>query len=247
MSVRVMTLVWAIDLPDSEKIVLLALADCANDEGHCWPSMRTLAKKCSKTDRTVQAAIKALVDSGHLTRREVPGKGCNYTVHPRNSFTPETASPPKQVRDTPEAASDKPSKNHQSNSKTRGTRLPEDWEPAALTESLAAISLADAAKELERFRDWAAAAPGEKGVKLDWDATWRNWLRKAMEEGRVKVVANGKAAAPVAVDADAMSRKAEFFRRIGKDDDAAEYDRRADKMRKGGTASIGSLVQGLSP
>ena len=110
MSVRVMTAVWDIRLPDSEKIVLLALADCANDEGHCWPSMATLAKKCSKSDRTVQAAIKALCDAGHLTRTEVLGKGCNYTVHPRSDFTPEATSPPKRLHHTPEAASDKPSR-----------------------------------------------------------------------------------------------------------------------------------------
>jgi hypothetical protein len=84
--------------------VLLALADCANDEGGCWPSMKTLADKCSKTDRTVQAAIKSLVSKGHLTRKETPGKGCHYFVHP----TPEAASPrkdfaPKKVRATPEA------------------------------------------------------------------------------------------------------------------------------------------------
>lgn len=84
MSVRVMTAVWGIDLADSEKLVLLALADCANDEGHCWPSMASLAKKCSKSDRTVQKAIQALVSAGHLTRNEVAGKGCNYTVHPRS-------------------------------------------------------------------------------------------------------------------------------------------------------------------
>lgn len=114
-----MTAVWALALPDSEKIVLLALADCANDEGHCWPGMASLVRKCSKTDRTIQTAIKSLCDAGHLTRREVPGKGCNYTVHPRSDFTPEAASPrngcatpPKPVRGTPEAASGKPSKNH---------------------------------------------------------------------------------------------------------------------------------------
>lgn len=115
-----MTLVWALELADSEKLVLLALADCANDEGHCWPSMASLAKKCSKSDRTVQSAIKKLEDAGHLTRREVTGRGCNYTIHPRKDFTPEAASPrkdftppPKGLRETPEAASDKPSKNHQ--------------------------------------------------------------------------------------------------------------------------------------
>lgn len=118
-----MTAVWDIPLPDSEKIVLLALADCANDEGHCWPSMATLARKCSKSDRTVQAAIKSLVDNGHLTRREVLGKGCNYTVHPRSHCAPEAASPPKPLPVTPEAASDKPSRTINSSSKaTPSTR-----------------------------------------------------------------------------------------------------------------------------
>ena len=100
MSVRVMTAVWALSLPDSEKLVLLALADCANDEGGCWPSMRTLATKCSKSDRTIQGAIKALAQAGHLTRNETIGKGCSYVVHPRSRCTPEAAT------DTPEAASD---------------------------------------------------------------------------------------------------------------------------------------------
>lgn len=110
MSVRIMTAVWRVSLPDSEKLVLLALADCANDEGHCWPSMRSLVAKCSKSDRTIQASIKALCEAGHLTRREVSGKGCNYTVHPRSDVTPEAASPPKPLTSTPEAASDKPSR-----------------------------------------------------------------------------------------------------------------------------------------
>jgi hypothetical protein len=77
-----MSLVWELDLPDSEKLVLLALADCANDEGHCWPGMKTLTDKCSKSDRTIQGCIRTLCAKGHLTRRETPGKGCNYTVHP---------------------------------------------------------------------------------------------------------------------------------------------------------------------
>lgn len=115
-----MTAVWAIDLPDSQKIVLLALADCANDEGHCWPSMATLARKCSKGERTVQGVVKELVASGHLTREEVPGRGCKYQVHPRSDCAPQRPHPrkdrtlpPQGLRDTPAAAADKPSKNHQ--------------------------------------------------------------------------------------------------------------------------------------
>lgn len=126
MSVRVMSQVWEIELPDSEKLVLLALADCANHDGDCWPSMATLSAKCSKSDRTVQGAIKSLVSKGHLTRNENLGKGCSYIVHPRKDcgatpeavappkpLRPEETAPPKPLRETPEAASDKPSKNHQ--------------------------------------------------------------------------------------------------------------------------------------
>ena len=29
----------------------------------------------------------------------------------------------------------------------------------------------------EKFKDYWIAQPGQKGVKLDWDATWRNWVR----------------------------------------------------------------------
>ena len=73
MSVRVMTLVWAIDLPASQKIVLLALADCANDEGLAWPGMASLSRKCSKSERTVQTMLAELEVAGHITREQVPG------------------------------------------------------------------------------------------------------------------------------------------------------------------------------
>lgn len=109
MSVRCMTRVWDLDLPDSDKIVLLALADCANDEGHCWPSVASLVRKCSKSERTIQASIKRLVDEGLLARREVPGKGCNYTVLPRSGCAPAEPAPPQGTTGTPAAAADKPS------------------------------------------------------------------------------------------------------------------------------------------
>lgn len=93
MSVKVMTLVWSLDLPDSEKLVLLALADCANDEGRAWPAMRTLVGKCSKSDRTIQHAIKGLVEKGHLSRIEKPGKGCEYYIHPELGYGMEGSHP----------------------------------------------------------------------------------------------------------------------------------------------------------
>ena len=62
----------------------------------------------------------------------------------------------------------------------RGTRLPIDWKPNA---ELVAWSKTerpdlDLRKVFEEFKDYWSSVPGSKGVKLDWDATWRNWVRK---------------------------------------------------------------------
>jgi hypothetical protein len=37
----------------------------------------------------------------------------------------------------------------------------------------------DRTDELDAFRDYWIAQPGQRGVKLDWDATWRNWIRRS--------------------------------------------------------------------
>lgn len=77
-----MSAAWAIALPDSEKLVLLALADWSDDAGLCWPSVKKLAEKCSKSERTIQGALKSLEAKGQITRDQRPGHGCKYTVHP---------------------------------------------------------------------------------------------------------------------------------------------------------------------
>lgn len=88
MSVRVMAKAWDTDLPATDKLVLLALADWSNDQGHCWPSISQLAEKCGLTDRGVQKVLVRLESDGHIDRQIKPGKGVNYTVHPRTTFTP---------------------------------------------------------------------------------------------------------------------------------------------------------------
>lgn len=73
MSVRVMATVWA----DSEHsggklLLLLALADHANDQGVCWPSLETLAQKSRMSERHVRRLLRELEESGEL-RTEVGG------------------------------------------------------------------------------------------------------------------------------------------------------------------------------
>ena len=74
MSVRVMSQVWDIDLPTSEKMVLLVIADHADDEGtNSWPSVATIARKASISPRQAQRLIKSLADSGLLSVEDQAG------------------------------------------------------------------------------------------------------------------------------------------------------------------------------
>lgn len=117
MSIRVMSAVWGMDLPDSEMLILLALADWCNDEGQCWPSIAQLVRKTRKSERTIQGTIKSLVAKGHMSREERLGKGCSYTLHPRSDCAPAEiaprtdrapakVAPPQPLPLTPAAAAD---------------------------------------------------------------------------------------------------------------------------------------------
>jgi uncharacterized protein YdaU (DUF1376 family) len=74
----------------------------------------------------------------------------------------------------------KPLTNKPSSTATRGSRLPTDWKPnAELAEwSKAERPDLDLRKVFAEFKDYWSSIAGSKGVRLDWDATWRNWVRK---------------------------------------------------------------------
>lgn len=57
MSVRVMSLVWDSDVQAPERFTLLALADRADEDGKCWPSVKWLARKCQTSERTIRRHI----------------------------------------------------------------------------------------------------------------------------------------------------------------------------------------------
>lgn len=59
-----MTDAWQVDLQSSKKLVLMALADIADDGGKCWPSVGTLAAKCSLSARAVRANLADLERRG---------------------------------------------------------------------------------------------------------------------------------------------------------------------------------------
>lgn len=60
MSIRAMNWAWQVELEPSSKLLLLALADIADDKGLAWPSVSTLARKSCVSVRTAQRVLRQL-------------------------------------------------------------------------------------------------------------------------------------------------------------------------------------------
>src|SRR5437867_10894100 len=84
MSVKYMSQVWLDPCihEKNELIVLLALADWADDDGCCWPGIAKLASKTRLSERGLQYILERLRKSGHLCieRGGLFGTGTN-TYH----------------------------------------------------------------------------------------------------------------------------------------------------------------------
>lgn len=70
--------------------------------------------------------------------------------------------------------------------KSSGTRIPADWALSEGNRQYAKSNDVDPNHEAEKFRDYWLSKPGATGMKADWDATWRNWVRNAAEYSRDK-------------------------------------------------------------
>jgi hypothetical protein len=68
--------------------------------------------------------------------------------------------------------------NGHARSEKRGTRLPADWEPDEEDRAFCKAHGFSAETTAAVFRDHWISVPGAKGLKLDWHATFRNWVRK---------------------------------------------------------------------
>ena len=109
-------------------------------------------------------------------------------VSPHAEGITETAA--ELVAVAADAAPPTASANHASkpskSSKARGTRLPDGWQPdQALADWTRANAPAAAnSLEVERFRDYWQSLSGQRAVRADWAATWRNWARRCQEQAR---------------------------------------------------------------
>jgi len=98
----------------------------------------------------------------------------------QGSNTDETLQEhPSNVVDT-EADTDTDTDTDKKKNKNKlGSRLAQDWVLLKTWGEWAQKERPDidVRKVAEQFKDHWIAQPGQRGVKLDWQATWRNWVR----------------------------------------------------------------------
>lgn len=102
------------------KLVLIKLADNANDFGECWPSYQHIADQCEISKRSVMVHISSLIDAGFLRKEKrlggVKGNKSNlYTLmlaSADNSLPSANAAPPSESPAPPPSESPAPRISH---------------------------------------------------------------------------------------------------------------------------------------
>lgn len=156
-----------------------------------------------------------------------------------------TNQPTEPDQTEPFGGADAPTPPQKPNPK--GTRLPADF---TVTDEMREWAKSEGASdrlitfETDKFLDYWPTVPGQKGVKLDWERTWKNWMRKAIQDapaGTLRVVNGASPFAGAGFDPlrsmpkdehDAYLRELEESKRR-----TAEIERQLEEDRKRGLAS----------
>ena len=99
MSLDALKWAWEQDCPNAtSKLVLMALADHANSDGECWPSMKRVAKLTGISSRQVSTHIVTLESLGYVTkgnrrRHEGQLRGWEYRVNLHGEATSGSTLP----------------------------------------------------------------------------------------------------------------------------------------------------------
>jgi uncharacterized protein YdaU (DUF1376 family) len=100
----------------------------------------------------------------------------------------------------------------------RGTRLPPDFVPDVTGWNLAqelGYNTQMAQGEFDNFLDYWRSVPGAKGLKLDWQATFRTWIRRASKDLRGKNVRHNSTKPARKSTHELIAENNDFFGRKG--------------------------------
>jgi len=156
-------------LPDASRSHLVAI----------WLLASRTNNRIPYDSEWVRMAIKATtkVDLGLLEKAGfiIKEQPCSETLATCSQVArPERETEEEREREKRERRVEAPLVAHT----TRGTRFPHENQPEPWKQfCLETRPDLDPSATFDRCRDYWIAQPGQRGVKRDWDATWRNWVR----------------------------------------------------------------------
>jgi uncharacterized protein YdaU (DUF1376 family) len=184
-------------LTDAQSMAYLRLIWMYYDRERPLPDdIEALAFQLGIDEKTVQLILVSYfrLEDGcwHHTRCDAEIKEYKQLIHKRSKAGKASAehrantssTPVEQVSDTQPTDvqltnNQEPiTNNHIKEKRSRGSRfdlqeMPDSWIDFCKQER----PDLEPRKTFDAFRDYWIAQPGSKGVKADWTATWRNWIR----------------------------------------------------------------------
>jgi DNA-binding transcriptional MocR family regulator len=196
----------------SAKAVLLAIANYADANGRCWPSQRRIADETEQSIDSVQRRLRDLEKGGFIARerrdRGDGGRASDWIILRMPSLaadcgtpTADCDTPPRTIAAPPTALlrghnepSSEPSvkkkeSSLRSEAQVKSRRkpaipLPIGWKPSdeAVASAIAeSLPRGEISREAKRFSNHATQNDRRC---VDWDAAFRNWCMKAVDQKR---------------------------------------------------------------
>lgn len=126
--------------------------------------------------------FKPLIECGFLYNASSLLANCKHVA---STIQADARSETEERHITEERQRAQQAEPKKTNGAHRGTRLLADWglelEDGKWAETTYKLTPSMVMNLEAQFRDYWIAQPGQKGVKLDWPATWRNWVRRSQE------------------------------------------------------------------
>lgn len=167
------------EMPESIKagprLLLLLMADYANEQGVCWPSVRRLADEMACSMRTVQRAIEALVEHGVMTvvARKTPA-GRQTSNFYRLAMGNDQQQP---------QAADEPSPAELEALMAGSDEEEVPAEPATAPAQAEPPIFANAAQQADNGQPQATAGTRQVPMTLDWQPDATHWQTETMRRG----------------------------------------------------------------
>jgi len=168
------------------KWLLVTLCDYANDQGECWPSTFTLARRTGMGRSTVAKKLNVLIDDGYIERMPTAFNSSTYRVYVGDTGVSVVDPHVSEVGSNLSVTNHKPKK----------IVIPDDWvassELRAEIDALPNIKEIDHDAEQIEFREYWQA---EGRKYISWDRKYKWFMREYRTNKRGFINSGGAASA----------------------------------------------------